>query len=306
MFDLAIISNLALDTVTQGSITIAKDRLGGPPFYAGGAAASLGLKVTLISKIGYDFPQSYLSLLRNLGINLDYMSRSIRKTTRYLLNYRGEERSLKLLSSADKIKLNDITMVNAKYVLISPIAKELTLKELKPLIDYYKSRKSKVMLDIQGFVRRFSKNGLVSYKTSNLLIRAFKDVDLVKMSNIEQQALLPNCSPLEAIMKLRRLTRAIVVVTLGPKGCLIGLNEGVFHVPSKEILTSDTTGAGDVFAGAFTYYMSKIAENPLRAACFSSAYTSFFLELKDFKLTVKNIVSVNKLAEEIMREVKKL
>jgi ribokinase len=64
-----------------------------------------------------------------------------------------------------------------------------------------------------------------------------------------------------------------VVVTLGERGALLyvlGSGEGVRHVPAPEVEAADTTGAGDAFAGAFSYAVSREAE-PVRAVEFACA-----------------------------------
>jgi len=45
----------------------------------------------------------------------------------------------------------------------------------------------------------------------------------------------------------------VVVITLGEKGCLCKSNKGVFTRPAFKVKVVDTTGAGDVFHGAFIY-----------------------------------------------------
>lgn len=64
-----------------------------------------------------------------------------------------------------------------------------------------------------------------------------------------------------------------IVVTLGERGallCIPGSGEGVRHIPAPEVEAADTTGAGDAFAGAFSYAVSREAE-PIRAVEFACA-----------------------------------
>jgi ribokinase len=48
-----------------------------------------------------------------------------------------------------------------------------------------------------------------------------------------------------------------VVVTIGENGCLCGSKDKVFHSPGFKVKVVDTTGAGDVFHGAFIYGLLK-------------------------------------------------
>ena len=51
--------------------------------------------------------------------------------------------------------------------------------------------------------------------------------------------------------------RKIAAVTLGDKGCVYVTAEGTFHQPAFEVDVVDTTGAGDVFHGAFSFGLAR-------------------------------------------------
>ena len=51
--------------------------------------------------------------------------------------------------------------------------------------------------------------------------------------------------------------RKISVVTMGEKGSVYVTEEGTFYQPAFEVEVVDTTGAGDVFHGAFSFGLSK-------------------------------------------------
>lgn len=59
--------------------------------------------------------------------------------------------------------------------------------------------------------------------------------------------------PWEASEKVSLLGPKIVVFTLGERGCFIKSIEESFMEPAFEVKVVDTTGAGDVFHGAFIY-----------------------------------------------------
>lgn len=59
-------------------------------------------------------------------------------------------------------------------------------------------------------------------------------------------------SPEEASRALRSLGAKAVVVTMGADGCLLNDESGVIHIPAvTDFPVTDTTGAGDGFAGGF-------------------------------------------------------
>jgi len=56
-----------------------------------------------------------------------------------------------------------------------------------------------------------------------------------------------------ALHRLRRLGPKVVVVTLGERGSIGLWNDRVLHVPALPVKALDTTGAGDVFHGAYVF-----------------------------------------------------
>jgi ribokinase len=59
--------------------------------------------------------------------------------------------------------------------------------------------------------------------------------------------------PMEAARALADLGPPVVVITLGPGGCVCLSAEGSFRQPAFDVPVVDTTGAGDVFHGGFIY-----------------------------------------------------
>ena len=63
--------------------------------------------------------------------------------------------------------------------------------------------------------------------------------------------------PAKAIHKMRLLGPKIVGITLGDDGCIISRGATTFSKPAFTVDVVDTTGAGDVFHGAFIYGLLK-------------------------------------------------
>jgi sugar/nucleoside kinase (ribokinase family) len=57
--------------------------------------------------------------------------------------------------------------------------------------------------------------------------------------------------PERALRKMRRLHPGLLCVTLGPDGAMALDGDAIVHVPGVAVRAIDTTGAGDVFRGAF-------------------------------------------------------
>ena len=54
-----------------------------------------------------------------------------------------------------------------------------------------------------------------------------------------------------ALRTLARWHEGLICVTLGPRGAMLRDGEQIHHVPAPRVAAVDTTGAGDVFRGAF-------------------------------------------------------
>jgi sugar/nucleoside kinase (ribokinase family) len=99
------------------------------------------------------------------------------------------------------------------------------------------------------------------------LVAALPLVDVLKLNRRDAAMVLGNKDPRTTILELLELGASLVVLTLGEQGCAlggIGLNDVQF-VPSTAQNTRNTTGAGDVFGGAFVASYSDQGD-PLRAA----------------------------------------
>lgn len=60
-------------------------------------------------------------------------------------------------------------------------------------------------------------------------------------------------NPEEAVYKMRSLGPEIVGITLGADGCILSWETTIIREPALKVDAVDTTGAGDVFHGAFIY-----------------------------------------------------
>ncbi|MDT3380977.1 ribokinase [Labrys neptuniae] len=82
---------------------------------------------------------------------------------------------------------------------------------------------------------------------------ALPQADIVIVNEGEAQALTRCEDPDQAAMELLRQGAGIVLVTLGPRGCLIaeGTTGSNRRLPAPVVTAVDTSGAGDIFCGIF-------------------------------------------------------
>ncbi len=274
-FDLCVAGHFAIDMIKLPSIKKPVLTLGGPPTYASVAARKLGANVTVISKIGEDFPQEFLKQLEKQGVDLSFVHVVEKaKTTSFVLEYLNEDRILKIKALTPKILNKDLPVsLRVKVMHVSPIANEVSPEVFKKL----RSLCQILSLDPQGYVRKILKNG-------TLELKKWKDVEILQQTDIFKS----NRKEIQKIVKTKDLRSAmrtladygikIVIVTLGFKGTSLLFENSFYHIPPyppRKFV--DPTGAGDVFAGAFlAEYIS--GKTPVWCACVGNAAASFVVE----------------------------
>lgn len=275
-FDLIVLGHFSIDFILLPGLTKPKKMLGGPPTYTSLAAKKMDARVSVISKVGGDFPIKYVEWLRKHDVDLCGLKRHEEyTTTSFMLKYysRGE-RALILRSRAPPITSEDLSTISrAKAIHISPIANEITLDLISEVSDAADLKS----LDPQGLLRRFNNDGKVSLHRINDL-SFLEKINVFKSSEKEVKVLAGKENVFEALRKVREHGANIAIATMSDKGSLISFNNKFFMVPAvKPKIFLDPTGAGDAFIGAFMAEYLR-GEDPLWCACVGSAAASFVIE----------------------------
>jgi sugar/nucleoside kinase (ribokinase family) len=275
-FDIVTVGHFSIDLIKLPNINGTKPTLGGPPTYVSLAAKKLDADVSVISKVGMDFPDRFQQFLELRGVDLSGLKKDGNaSTTSFLLDYGSSgERKLVLRNRAPSIEADDIpNALNSKVVHIAPIANEIPHETLHKL----KTSGSIVSLDPQGFVRKFKENGKVclgQLEDSEVL----KGVDVLKASYDEAKAITRQPNLVNVVKNFIKKGIKIIIITRGVEATLLCVEGRLFSVPSvKPRVVVDTTGAGDVFIGAFLTKFVR-GEEPLWCACVGSAAASFVVE----------------------------
>ncbi len=275
-FDVVTVGHFSIDHIRLPNRSGTKPTLGGPPTYVSLAAKKLGADVSVISKVGVDFPDRFRQFLKRKGVDLSGLKKDENaSTTNFLLDYGSSgERNLVLMNRAPLIEADDIPdALNTKVVHVAPIVNEITRETLCKL----KAFGSTVSLDPQGFVRKFKKNGKVclgQLEDPEVL----KGVDVLKASYDEAEAITRQTNLAGMARKFIKKGIKTIIITRGAEATLLCVEGRMFSVPSaKPRAVVDTTGAGDVFIGAFLTMFVR-GEEPLWCACIGSAAASFVVE----------------------------
>ena len=218
------------------------------------AAARLGSEVTFISKIGYDlFGLQALEIYRSEKINTEFIFTDQKSPSGVALisvDSFGENSIIVAPGASRSLSIEDINKAEEKIkesdIILMQLEVPIETVEYAATIAYKYGKK--VIL-----------NPAPASTLSNLFL---KNVHTILPNRIEAE-MLSGIKVMD-IESAHRAAKAIgekgienVVITLGKDGAYVKEKDTYTMVPAKEVETIDTTGAGDVFCGAFSVYLSK-------------------------------------------------
>ncbi len=248
--------------------------IGGPPCYAGLLCSRFGMDVSVMTKVGPDFPDEQAVWLSRNGITLSDAHRSLTKgTTRFRIVTKAPSRELTLLNRCEDISKEQLPEVRVNASLVSPIAGEVSASLLAEI----SARSDFTFLDPQGFVRAFDSKGCVSVKEPKDRSILTK-VDGVKMDREEAAALTGKGSPKQSLEKLSSLGLRKAVVTHGGDECYVLDGTRIYEIQVPRAQVVDQTGAGDILGGAIVSMYLRTRDF-LRSACFGIAASSLSLHM---------------------------
>jgi sulfofructose kinase len=220
---------------------------GGPVPTAMVTLARLGAKVAYIGKVGEDVDGELVRWqLEKDGVDTRFMvvDKKIKTSKAYIWVDKG---SGKRTVALDRDKKNFLSEKELGF-LKSISTKFLHLDAREPKINILAAQRTKrqfaqVCLDV-GSLRKGAD-------------KVFPYVDHLIVSHRFACGFTGTSDPYVACSELLKTGCETAVVTIGEKGCICGTEDEMFHSPGFGVKVVDTTGAGDVFHGAFIYGLLK-------------------------------------------------
>lgn len=219
---------------------------GGPAATAAVAAAKLGAEVDFIGRVGDDdIGHSLLQELESLGVNTRYCRR--------YPNARSSQSAIVVDAQGERIIVN------------YPSPDLLTEAGWLEEIDF--TQWDVVLADVrwhQGAEKAFTlarRAGAVTVLDGDITPQDISDLvalsDHAVFSAPGLRRLTGEQDITLALEKSKTLTNGQVYVTNGAEGCLWLADRQVRHQPGFNVEVVDTTGAGDVFHGAFAFSLAQ-------------------------------------------------
>jgi sugar/nucleoside kinase (ribokinase family) len=275
--DVAVVGHFSLDSLKLPSRVKPVRILGGAVAYVSLITRKLGGSSAVISKVGSDFPESYMRKLSEEGIDISAIIKVPGEgTTSFGLTYNEDlsSRSLKLNAQGSPMTVDDLPKaLRAKVVHIAPIAAEIPLKVVERLREFTDC----LCIDPQGMTRRFDAKGNVSCCVQ--MDRKILSFVNVYKSSLDEIGILTGITDVrKALQAAHDLGPEIVIATMGAQGSMLSVEGEICQVPAcKPTRVVDPTGAGDVFIGAFLTEFTR-KKDPFWCACVGSAAGSLVVE----------------------------
>jgi sugar/nucleoside kinase (ribokinase family) len=272
MGKLLIIGTVAFDAI-ETPFGETDKILGGAATFIGLAAAQFNADSAIVSIVGDDFPESYLNLLKDKGIDISGIE-IVKggKTFFWKGKYHND------LNSRDTLitDLNVLADFNPKVPSQYRDADVLMLGNLHPgiqlsVIEQMEERPKLIVLDTMNFWMN---------NTMPELVEVIRKTDVITINDEEARQLANEYSLVKAAQKIHAMGPKYVVIKKGEHGALLFHNGEVFFAPAlplEEVF--DPTGAGDTFAGGFVGYLAEtenISFNNLRNAVIHGANLASF------------------------------
>ena len=275
MSKLVIVGTLAFDAI-ETPFGKTDKILGGAATFIGLAASQFHVDASIVSIVGGDFPQEYLDLLSNKGIDVSGVEIVKEgKTFFWSGRYHNDMNSRDTLVTELNVLENFNPIVPENY----KDAEVVMLGNLHPVtqlsvIEQMEVKPKLVILDTMNF---WMDNALDD------LHKVIKKIDVITINDEEARQLTGEYSLVVAARKIHDMGPKYVVIKKGEHGALLFNGDNVFYAPAlplEEVF--DPTGAGDTFAGGFAGYIAKTGdtsfENMKKAVIYGSTLASFCVE----------------------------
>ncbi|MBP6386525.1 MAG: sugar kinase [Pseudarcicella sp.] len=250
--------------------------IGGAGTYISLSASYFKKPINLVSVVGEDFPQEYIDLLKNKGVDVQGLQikkgeKSFFWSGKYHNNMNSRDTlvtELNVLGSFDPILPESYQ--DCTYLMLGNLAPSVQ----KMVIDRLQNRPKLIVMDTMNFWMDIAMDDLRT---------VISMVDVLCINDEEARQLTGEYSLKTAAKQIMEMGPKTLIIKKGENGALLFQGEELFFCPALVLEdVFDPTGAGDTFVGGFIGYLAKTDdlsfENLKRAVVYGSAMASFCVE----------------------------
>ena len=218
------------------------------------AASRLGATVTMIGRVGVDvFSEQVLTDLRSEAVDVSRITKDLNHSTGIaLITVDSKSENTIVVSSGANMNCGQVELdflqdriVGANCLMLqNEVPLEINLEAAK----IAQRNNVPVIWDPAPFVRDIDQLiRKVDFLTPNQ-----KEAELLTNSELKDLE-----SVHRALLKMKGLTRAICIITMGPEGLFFLSEDELIHVPSSSVLSVDSVAAGDAFTAGLAVGISE-------------------------------------------------
>ena len=218
------------------------------------AASRLGANVTMIGRVGADvFSEQVLTDLESEGVDISRITKDVNHSTGIaLITVDSKSENTIVVSSGANMNCGQVELdflqdriVGANCLMLqNEVPLEINLEAAK----IAQRNNVPVIWDPAPFVRDIDQLiRKVDFLTPNQ-----KEAELLTNSELKDLE-----SVHRALLKMKGLTRAICIITMGPEGLFFLSGDELIHVPSSSVLSVDSVAAGDAFTAGLAVGISE-------------------------------------------------
>lgn len=272
MKDICCIGHITKDKIVTPNRTVYM--AGGTSFYFSYAINQLPKNVTFSLVTAMD-PTEKEPVEKMLKAGIDVSMNASRNTVLFE-NIYGEnqnERKQRVLAKADPFTIQQLEHVDAKvFHLGSLLADDFPTEVVE-----YLSRKGRVSIDVQGYLRevRDEKVYPIDWKEK---LKVLKHTYYLKVNETEMETITGQKDAHEAAKLIHAWGVTEVIITLGSEGSLVYVDDKFYEIPAyppHEVV--DATGCGDTYSAGYLYKRLQGA-TPTEAGKFAAAMCTIKLE----------------------------
>ena len=272
MKDICCIGHITKDKIVTPNRTVYM--AGGTSFYFSYAINQLPKDVTFSLVTAMD-PTEKEPVEKMLKAGID-VSMNASRNTGFFENIYGEnqnERKQRVLAKADPFTIQQLEHVDAKvFHLGSLLADDFPTEVVE-----YLSRKGRVSIDVQGYLRevRDEKVYPIDWKEK---LKVLKHTYYLKVNETEMETITGLKDAHEAAKLIHAWGVTEVIITLGSEGSLVYVDDKFYEIPAyppHEVV--DATGCGDTYSAGYLYKRLQGA-TPTEAGKFAAAMCTIKLE----------------------------
>jgi sugar/nucleoside kinase (ribokinase family) len=250
--------------------------VGGAATYITIAASHFVKQCGLVSVIGDDFPDDFLSIMSQRGIHQEGLQikkgeKSFFWSGKYHYDLNSRETLVTDLNVlADFQPVIPDSYQGCEFLMLGNLAPSVQMS----VINQLKTRPRLVVMDTMNYWMDSAWEDLL-----NVIAK----VDVLTINDEEARQLGKEYSLVKAARKILGMGPKYLIIKKGEHGALLFDQQNVFFAPALPLEdVADPTGAGDTFAGGFIGYLAQSHnisfENMKRAVIVGSALASFTCE----------------------------